>query len=175
MVSLIAVVSSTRGIGLLGYAAAFAACAFAWQKRVEKKTWLSLTLIQLLLLFDLVFNWRWEIHDRVVAFALADNVYDERRWPQKIVLAIVFVTMLVLALRLWRRFRHRGGTSLAIVATVLSVALRLAELISWHKSDTILHRPIAGGIVVNFLWFGLGIATAIGAWLALYYPTFGWR
>ena len=174
MVSVISVVSGTRAIGLLGYAAAFAACAFAWQKRVEKKTWLSLTLIQLLLLFDLVFNWRWEIHDRVVNFAVADNVYDERRWPQKVVLALEFVTMIVLALRLWRRFRRRGGTSVAIVATVLSVALRLTELISWHKSDTILHWPLGGAMVISFLWFGLGIATVIGAWLALYYPTFSW-
>jgi hypothetical protein len=175
MVSLISVASSTRGVGLLGYAAASGACAYAWQKTAQKRTWLTLTLIQLLLLLDLIFNWRWRLHDRVVAFALADNVYDERRWPQKIVLALVFVTMIVLAWRLWRRFQSRGGLTIAIVATVLSIALRLAELISWHKSDTILHWPIAGAMVVTFLWFGLGMATVAGVWTALRYPAFGWR
>jgi len=175
MVSLISVASGTRGIGLLGYTASTAACAWAWRRTAQKRAWLTLAFLQLFLLLDLIFNWRWKLHDRVVGLAMADSVYDERRWPQKIVLALVLVLMIALALRLRRHFQRRGGLTIAVVATILSVALRLTELISWHKSDTILHWPIAGAMVVTFLWFGLGIATAAGVWIALRYPAFGWR
>lgn len=174
MVSLFFVASGTRGLGLAGYTVATAACGYAWQKTAQKRAWLTLAAVQLVLLLDLIFNWRWKLHDRVVAFAMMDNVYDERRWPQKIVLAVVFVAMIALVLRLWEKFRRRGGLMVAIAATVLSMALRLAELISWHTSDTILHWPLAGAMVVTFLWFGLGMATAAGVWIALRYPAFGW-
>jgi hypothetical protein len=175
MISLIFVASGTRGIGFIGYAVAAATCAYAWEKTAQKRAWSALTILQFLLLFDLVFNWRWHLHDRFVGIAVADNVYDQRRWPQKVILALLFVAMIALALHLWRRFQRRGGLTVAVVATVLSVALRLVEVVSWHKSDTILHYPLAGGILVNFLWFGLGLATAAGVFAALRYPAFGWR
>ena len=94
MVSLISVASGTRGIGLLGYTASTAACAWAWRRTAQKRAWLTLAFLQLFLLLDLIFNWRWKLHDRVVGLAMADSVYDERRWPQKIVLALVLVLMI---------------------------------------------------------------------------------
>jgi len=175
MVSFIFAASGTHGIGFLGSAAAFAACAYAWEKTAQKRAWLTLAIVQFVLLLDLVFNWRWELHDRAVAFAMADNVYDERRWPQKIVLALIFVTMIVLTLRLWRHFQRRAGLTIAVVATVLSVALRISELISWHKADAILHYQIADAMVVNYLWFVLGLAAVAGVWIAIRYPAAGWR
>ena len=172
MVFMISVAYGTRALGFASYSGATAACAWAWRRTAQKQAWGTLGLIQLILLLDLVFKWRWKLHDWAVVHAVADNLYDERRWPQKIVLALVFAAMIVLALRLWRHFAGSSGLVLAVVATIFSVALRLAELISWHKSDAILHAPVAGAMVVTFLWFGLGAATAAGAWIALRYTAF---
>ena len=162
--------SPTRAVGLIAYSASLAACAIRWlQSRVGERSrrssfgWLG--AIQLLLLLDMAGDWRWKLHDFWMREAVTKGVYEERRWPQMLALALLAAMVIVATAWAYRRFRSRVGFAVALGATIFCVALWFCEAISFHFVDALFYRQIGSVMLVSLLWIGLAIATCVGAWL----------
>ena len=161
--------SATRILGLTAYGIALVVCLAKSVGRGTKGGWRrlywTLTLAELGLLLDIAFDWRWKLHDLFMHAAMAEDVYGERRMPQRLALVLVTaVTAGVAAWVLWK-LRSRRGVALAAAATVLSIALHGVEMISYHGMDAILYRMAGGVMVVSFLWAALALVTCAGVWM----------
>jgi hypothetical protein len=161
--------SATRILGLTAYAIALVACLAKSVGRETKGGWRrlywALALAQLGLLFDIAFDWRWKLHDLFMHAAMAEDVYGERRMPQRLALVLVVgVAAGIAAWVLWK-LRAKPGLAVASAATVLSIALHGVEMISYHGMDAILYRMAGGVMVVSFLWAALAFVTCAGVWM----------
>jgi hypothetical protein len=158
--------SATRILGLAAYAIALAACVVKARRERPMSIWrriyVALSLAQLMLLLDIAFDWRWKLHDLFMRAAMGQDIYGERRMPQRLALVLIAaVAVAVAAWVLWK-LRLRRGAGLAAAATVLSFALHSVEMISYHGMDAILYRMAGGVMVVSFLWAALALLTCIG-------------
>jgi hypothetical protein len=166
-------VSITRTIGLIAYTVALVACLFGltcsigWVKgRLDDKSrgiYACLACIQLALLLDKVFNWRWKLHEHWMRTAMTDGVYDRRRPFQLVVLAALVVALAAAAVFILRRFRRRPALLMAMTGTLLSIGLWVCEAVSYHYFDRVLFFEVGHAMVVSFLWAGCALLTAIGA------------
>jgi len=160
--------SPTRIVGLTAYTISVLGCVAGLENcrksGVPGRLFVLLTGVQLVLLLDMAFDWRWKIHGFWVREALALGVYDQRRSPQVLALAVLSLAM-VLAV-VFCRFRRRVGVALALTGTLLSVGLWCCECISWHFVDQFLYHLAGKVMVVSLLWFSLAVVTCFGVWLA---------
>jgi hypothetical protein len=161
--------SATRILGLAAYAIALAVCVGKARSErpmsIGRRIYLALSLAQLVLLMDIAFNWRWKLHDLFMHAAMAEDIYGERRMPQRLALVLIAVVAAAVAAWILWRLRPRRGAGLAAAATVLSFALHGVEMISYHGMDAILYRAAGGVMVVSFLWAALALLTCIGVGL----------
>ena len=161
--------SATRILGLTAYAIALAACLAKSVRRGTNGGWKRLywvlTLAQLALLLDIAFNWRWKLHDLFMHAAMAQDVYGERRMPQRLALVLIAAVAAGIAAWVLWKLRVRPGLATASAATVLSIALHGVEMISYHGMDAILYRMAGGVMVVSFLWATLAFVTGAGVWM----------
>ena len=161
--------SATRILGLAVYAIALAACAAKSAGRGMQDGWRrlywTLALAQLGLLLDIAFDWRWKLHDLFMHAAMTEDVYGERRMPQRLALILVAAVAAGIASWVLWKLRTRSGAGLAAAATVLSIALHGVEMISYHGMDAILYRMAGGVMVVSFLWAALAFVTCAGVWM----------
>jgi hypothetical protein len=166
--------SMTRVVGLAAYASAVAACAWRWWRdrqnspqpgRQPGGVFGVLAAVQLVLLLDIAFNLRWKLHEFFMQEAIGHGLYGMRRSPQLLALwALVSASALCCGLIVWR-FRRRRGAAIAVAGTLLSVALRCAEVLSYHGLDAVLYSSIGKMMVVSILWIGLTLLTCLGAWI----------
>jgi hypothetical protein len=161
--------SATRILGLAAYAIALAACVVKARSEramsVRRRIYLALSLAQLVLLLDIAFDWRWKLHDLFMHAAMSQDIYGERRMPQRLALVLVAAVAAAVAGWILWKLRPRRGAGLAAAATVLSVALHGVEMISYHGMDAILYRMAGGVMVVSFLWAALALLTCMGVGL----------
>jgi hypothetical protein len=162
--------SVTRVVGLAAYASAVAACAWRWW-RDRQKHWKGggvfglLAIVQFVLLLDIAFNLRWKLHEFFMQEAIDHGVYGLRRPPQLLALwMLIGASMLCCALIL-SRFRRRPGAAIAVAGTLLSVALRCAEVLSYHDLDAVLYAQIGKVMLVSILWMALTLLTCLGVWI----------
>jgi hypothetical protein len=169
MVAMVAGLSMTRIAGLVAYGAGLLACAGrCWQLRHGgrgSRLFGLLAAVQLVLLLDMAFDWRWKLHELIDRAAMAGGTYDLRRGPQ--MLALLGLGGAAGIGLLWgaARLRQRAGAALALAGTILSVALRCAEVVSLHNADALLYASVGGLMVVAMFWLALGLATCLGAWI----------
>ena len=162
--------SMTRVVGLAAYASAVAACAWRWwrDRRSERRhggVFGVLAAVQSVLLLDIVFNLRWKLHEFFMQEAMDRGVYGLRRPPQLLALwMLIGVSMLCCAL-IVSRFRRRPGAAIAVAGTLLSVALRCAEVLSYHYLDAVLYAQAGKVMVVSILWMALTLLTCLGVWI----------
>jgi hypothetical protein len=124
-----------------------------------------LAALQLFLLMDVVFNWRWELHDFWMQRAIALGVYGDRRMPQSVTIGVISLVSALAFVWIWRRFRGRTGAALALTGTLLSSAVWCFEWISFHWVDRVFYRMVGGVMLVSLVWICLAIVTCLGAWL----------
>jgi hypothetical protein len=158
--------SPTRASGLVAYGAAVACCAFTWIKaRGGGRPWqlpAVLTVIEVGLLLDIAFNWRWMLHSLLANLAQSENEYGTRRLPQLIVL-ILLGGLLFLVLRTAKRsYQNRLGALLAVAGVVLSFALWCIEVVSLHAADHVLYHSLGPFMTISFLWIPACLMTSIG-------------
>lgn len=90
MIATVISISPTQEAGIASHLLAAVACGVAWTKsRGLKRLTTTLGLLELFLLFDAVFNWRWNLHGFLVKSAVELTVYDERTMPQRVVTALL--------------------------------------------------------------------------------------
>ena len=161
--------SPTRLIGLAAYTICFLACAVRLascrNNRTQSVPVAALAAVQFSLLLDMAFDWRWKMHDFWMREAMALGVYDRRRAPQMLALAILSLVVALASVSIVYRFRSRLGFALALTGTLLSVALWCCEWVSLHLIDQLFYHMVDGVMVVGLLWAGLALLTSIGVWL----------
>jgi hypothetical protein len=161
--------SPTRLIGLSAYTICFLACAARWasrrNNRVQSVPLAALAAVQFTLLLDMAFDWRWKIHDFWMREAMALGVYDRRRAPQLLALAMLSLVVALASVSIVYRFRRRLGFAVALTGTMLSVALWCCEWVSLHLIDQLFYRKVGGVMVVGLLWALLALLTSVGVWL----------
>jgi len=162
----------TRATGIAAYATAAACCAIAW-RRTERRPRefpfaMVLTLVESLLLLDLIFNWRWMLHQVFMDLALSAHEYDVRRIPQRIVVTILLVLLVVGLLAVRRLPGGRPGASLAVSGALLSLILWCVEVVSLHQVDHILYQSLGPVMAVSLLWILACLMTSIGILLDSY-------
>jgi hypothetical protein len=156
----------TRAVGLLAYGTAVTCCGIAWvrdkNQRQDGRLAGLLTLIEVTLLLDIAFNWRWTLHQLLMDSAQRANEYQIRRIPQLIVLLILLGILSLGLFRVRRFFRGSGGSSLAVSGVLLSVVLWCAEVISLHQVDHVLYHRLGNMMAVSLLWILACLMTSIG-------------
>jgi hypothetical protein len=111
-----------------------------------------LGLLELFLLFDAVFNWRWRLHDFLVKTAMELTVYNERTLPQEVLTAVLASATLVAAAIAIRHFWNRPGAYLAICGGLISAEFWATEVISLHAIDRILERLVGPMLIIASVW-----------------------
>lgn len=169
MVAIVGGPSLTRIAGVIAYAAGLAFCTGRWRQLRRdgqgRRLFGSLALVQLVLLLDIVFNWRWKLHAMVDWAAAGLGVYELRRGPQLLALCGLAALAVLLALLIVVRFRGRMGAALALGGTLLSVVLRGVEVVSYHNADAVLYASVGGVMIVGLAWITLALATCLGVWI----------
>jgi hypothetical protein len=156
----------TRVAGIAAYATAAGSCGFAWirAKNQKKDSRLAalLTLIETTLLLDIIFNWRWMLHDFASGLARRAHEYDFRRLPQ-LGMIVLLGGLLFLSVFVTRRsVRGRPGAFLAVTGALLSLVLWGVEAVSLHDVDHILYHSLGGWMAVSVLWIVACLMTSIG-------------
>lgn len=169
--------SVTRVVGLVAYASAVAACAWRWWRGKRDKlndgqkrrkgggVFGVLAAVQLLLLLDIAFNLRWKLHEFFMHEAMDHGVYGLRRSPQLLALWMLVGASILCCALIVSRFRRRPGAAVAVAGTLLSVALRCAEVLSYHYLDAVLYAQIGKVMLVSILWMALTLLTCLGVWI----------
>ena len=165
--------SVTRTIGLIAYTVALVACLLSllgWARgRRDRETGFALVVLaglQLALLLDKAFNWRWQMHEYWMRAAMVEGVYDRRRPFQLVVIGALAVVLIAAPTWILHRYRHRPGLRMAIVGTLLSIGLWGCEAVSYHYFDRILFFEVGHAMFVSFLWAGCALLTTIGVWMS---------
>lgn len=158
-----------KASGMAAYLIATLACAAmavrSADKRVIRLASILCTL-DLALLLDMAFDWRWKLYFSLKGRALSHNWYNERSEPQIAALVIIAAIMLVAAAWLGRRFAPIRGAPLAICGALLSVGCWLTEVVSLHATDAVLYHHSGPLMVVSFAWMLASAMTAAGILMA---------
>ena len=166
--------SMTRGVGFAAYASAVAVCAWRWWRDRQNDRQSDqrsggvfgvLAALQIVLLLDIAFNLRWKLHEFFMQEAMDHGVYGLRRSPQLFALWILIGASALCCALIVSRFRRRPGAAIAVAGTLLSVALRCAEVLSYHYLDAVLYAQAGKVMVVSILWMALTLLTCLGVWI----------
>jgi hypothetical protein len=156
----------TRATGIIAYGVAMVCCGIAWARTRRLRTIAPLaallTVVEGALVLDMVFNWRWMIHQQLMDLAQRWNEYDIRRSPQRIAIAILAVLLLVGLIAALRILRGRGGALLAVSGVLLSLVLWCTEVVSLHALDHVLYHLLGQWMVVSLVWVFAGLMTSVG-------------
>ncbi len=158
-----------KSIGMASYLVASVSCAATAIRggngRVTRLAAI-LCVLDLALLLDIAFNWRWKLYDRLRSDAMSLHWYDERSEFQ--VLALIFLAILLLFGAFWLRHRFAPirGATLAICGGLLSIGCWMTEVISLHAIDAVLYRSAGPLLAVAFVWILASAMTTAGILIA---------
>jgi len=157
--------SPTRATGMAAYGFAAACCGVAWATakgdRVVSRLAALLTFTEGFLFFDIVFNWRWMVHQALMDAAMRRNLYGSRRGPQELVLGVL-AGLLAFSIFLTLRFlANRTCALLAAIGGLLSVGLWCTELISLHFVDSITEHKFGRLMAISLMWLVASLITSI--------------
>jgi hypothetical protein len=158
--------SPTRATGIAAYAVAAACSAIAWARahgmQVVSKLAASLTVIESLLLIDMIVNARWILHDMFATAAQRRHEYDLRHLPQSLVVAVLVGILLMGLIYTARLYRARIGAILAVSGALLSLVTWCIEVVSLHQVDAILYHPVGNLMAVSLGWVLASLLTSVG-------------
>jgi hypothetical protein len=153
-------------LGLLAYGLAVASCALAYlqAKRlgaVSSLVFVSLA-VEVFLFLDLIFNWRWNLHDLLASQAMHMNLYAGRREPQTLALVVLLVLLYFGLLSATRLLRTRVSAFLVAFGILSSLILWVTEVISLHAVDHFLYQKLGPFSVVSFFRFATCLVVSVG-------------
>ncbi len=141
--------------GMASYLIASVACGLTAVRTVNpriSRLAVVLGLIQAVLLLDIAFDWRWRLYDWLKDQAVAQRWYEQRHWPQVVVLATLAAALAAGMAAARRRFRSLTGAAVAVEGTLLSIGCWMVEVISLHATDSILYHHVGPLMIVSFVW-----------------------
>jgi len=148
--------SPTREVGIASHLVAAAACGAAWARGVRSDRAIrlpfSIGLLELFLVLDAAFNWRWIVHGYFANAAMEQHLYGERKLPQELLLALLCAITMVAIVVMFQYFRGRPGACLTTCGALISVAFWAIEVISLHASDAILQHGLGPVMLVALAW-----------------------
>ena len=156
----------TRVCGIVAYGIAATCCAISWARSrgeyVVTRTAAWLTVIEGVLLLDIIFNGRWILHQLFIDFAQRRHEYELRQTPQIIAVAMLAGILLVGLFAALRLFRARIGALLAVSGAMLSLFTWCIEVVSLHQIDVVLYQPIGKFMAVGLVWIAACTMTSAG-------------
>lgn len=156
----------TRATGIAAYGVAMICCGIAWAKdrhlRTVSQLAALLTAIEGALVLDMIFNWRWLLHQQLMDLAQHWNEYDLRRSPQRIAIVVLTVLLVFGVIFALRVLRGRTGALLAVSGVLLSLVLWCTEVVSLHAVDHVLYHLLGPWMVVSLVWVFASLATSVG-------------
>jgi hypothetical protein len=123
---------------------------------------LLVATVELLLSFDMVFEWRLAFHTLLADLFMKHNLYGQRSWFQGTSLLVLGAALMFVLASVFRRLRARPGALMAVSGLSMSVTLWLTEIISMHDVDMSLYHTVNGVMVIAFLWAMLCAVTILG-------------
>ena len=112
---------SNHEAGIVSHLLAVIACAVAWTKSSWKsRVTATVGFFELLLLFDAVFHWRWELHGLLVRTAMELTVYSKRTLPQEVLSALFVSATLAAAVAMIPYASKSPGACLAFCGGLIS-------------------------------------------------------
>ena len=162
---LIAEVFPARTLGIIAYGGSSCACAVRWwfgRRNRRGRPFGALTLVQLALLVDMIFDLRWKIHALLDQEAMNHGVYGGRRAPQLVALVVMVLVATFAAFVVAAKYRNRLGALLALSATIASVMIWGSEVISYHWMDALLYSSIGPFMAVSLVWLCFAVVSCVG-------------
>lgn len=160
----------TRGSGIVAYGVAVTSSGIAWarSRALQRSARIAslVTVIEGALLFDMLIDGRWMLHQLLIDHAVREQEYVLRRAPQSIAVAILVGLLLVGLLCALRSFRTRIGALLAVSGVLLSLFSWCIEVVSLHAIDAILYHPVGKIMAVSIVWILACSMTSIGILIA---------
>jgi len=163
MIATVIPILPTQEAGIASHLLGTAACGVAWiSSRGKSRLATMLGLLELFLLFDAIFDWRWSLHGFLVKIAVQLTVYDERTLPQVLLTALLGSVTLVAAVTTIRHIWERPGASLAICGGLISAEFWAIEVISLHAIDSILERKVGPMLIIASVWIVSSALVIVG-------------
>lgn len=161
--------SPTRMAGLAAYTLSGLVCVARWIKGRQKdepvRSFAIVSCMELALLLDMAFDWRWKIHNFWMHKALDEGIYGDRRPFQLVALGILgLLGALGMALIL-HRLRYRLGGAIAGVGALVSLELWCCECLSYHFIEAVLYRLVGKLMVIGLVWLAVAGFTCLGVWM----------
>lgn len=153
----------TRLVGVSVYLTGTICCVVASQRnQVSSRLSQKLAAVEGILLLDILFDWRWKLHDFLQQLAVRDNLYEGRRDWQ--IVALIGLLMAFCALAWWtlRSLRGRPGALLAVNGALLSVVCWCSEVVSLHDVDVEYYRLHGPFMMVSLFWVFGALMTSFG-------------
>lgn len=122
----------------------------------------GLAILEIFLLFDAAFNWRWTLHGILMNFAIAANLYGRRELPQLAALALLSTLLLLALILAIRHFCGRPGAVVASCAGLISAGIWWVEVISFHATDAFLQHFLGPVMLIAALWIVPSLMAAAG-------------
>jgi hypothetical protein len=157
----------TRKVGLSSFGIALLCSGIAWLRILQKArrgAWLAvlLMLVEGFFFLDMIYEWRWLLHDNLQRSFEARGLYGQRHWFQ-ITCLVLLAALLVFGFRaVLGKLRARMGVRLAVCGLFLSVGCWCVEVISLHVTDHVLYSVDNGLMTVAYLWILGALLVAVG-------------
>jgi hypothetical protein len=166
MISLAQWLNPTQLIGLSAYLFAAISCGIAWvrSRRTPRLRGLAslLAALEAGLFLDMVFSFRWHLHDLLEGQAIRENLYAQRVGPQLAALGLLAVAAAVGMGLVLQRLCGRTGAIVATCGAILSLSCWCAEVISLHATDAVFYYNVDGIMVVSLCWVAFSLMTGVG-------------
>ncbi|MEX0885323.1 MAG: hypothetical protein WD009_02685 [Phycisphaeraceae bacterium] len=167
----------TRELGLIAFAAAAVACAFAAtfarptpgrRGAGAGRWWLIATAAFALLWIDILVGTRFDITDLVRGRARDADWYDQRRGVQTLVLLLLAPVAAAVAGWWIARAARAGGVAVALAHAGLAVVLAAyaVEIVSWHHAARVLYVEVGGAKLIGWVWAAGAALAVAGAMVA---------
>lgn len=152
--------NATQWAGMIAFGGAAIVCFW-----VRRSSWWVIGTVNLALAVECVLGLRHYIHNCVIL--LMGPLYADRVGLQ---IGLIIVTLgFLLGIIPLLLYRTRGFAPRHVKAAMgIAFALFAIESISLHAVDTFLYRPVAGLLVIGWLWIALGLVVAVAALRAIF-------
>ncbi|SFH69080.1 hypothetical protein [Albimonas pacifica] len=155
--------NATQIVGLAAFVVTALLCAQAARRSsVAAGFWGGMAGLYALLSVDMALDLRMDLRRGMVQAAKAAGDYGARREVQPILLGLLALGVVVGLALLARRLRG-AGARLALLGAAATLAVVGTEVISLHRVDAMLYRPIGPVMAIAWAWSASAALVCLGA------------
>jgi uncharacterized membrane protein YhdT len=160
----------TRKVGLSSFGIALLCSGIAWLRNLKlgrRGAWFAalLMLMEGFFFLDMIYEWRWLLHDSLQRSFEARGLYGQRHWFQIACLMLLGALLFFGFRAMLGKLRGRTGARLAGCGLFLSLGCWCVEVISLHATDHVLYSVDSGLMTIAYLWILGALLVAVGVLL----------